>query len=327
MSEEQALAKAARLAQMQNLLYRSPRGLSTGELAERCRVTVRTVQRDLHALETMGVPLWQEGSRYGVAQGYFLPPVKLSLSEATALFLAARLLWRCSDEHNPCVAASLAKLSAVLPERIAAHVQATLCTPAAKAGNPSFPSVFEAITTAWASQRRVRIWHQSGRSQNVHEYVVEPYFIEPSAPGYAAYLIGYASYFNRVQTFKIERIQRAELLPETFKLPEGFDVQRYLSSAWGIMWGDEEIQVRLRFSHRVARRVKESLWHASQEIVDLEDGGCEFSVRVSNTLEMIPWIRGWGADCEVLAPPELRAAVAEEMRRAAQAYETANGQV
>jgi len=43
-------------------------------------------------------------------------------------------------------------------------------------------------------------------------------------------------------------------------------------------------------------------------------------VRVAHTLEMKPWIRGWGPDCEVLAPEELRKEVAEELAEAAKVY-------
>jgi len=43
-------------------------------------------------------------------------------------------------------------------------------------------------------------------------------------------------------------------------------------------------------------------------------------VQVAHPLEMKPWIRGWGPDCEVLAPAGLRAEVAEEMKRAAEVY-------
>lgn len=43
-------------------------------------------------------------------------------------------------------------------------------------------------------------------------------------------------------------------------------------------------------------------------------------LKVGATLEMKPWIRQWGYQCEVLSPPELRAEIAEEMRRAAGIY-------
>jgi predicted DNA-binding transcriptional regulator YafY len=68
--------------------------------------------------------------------------------------------------------------------------------------------------------------------------------------------------------------------------------------------------------------VKESVWHPSQEIDDLEDGGCVFAVRVSEPKEMQPWVRSWGGEVEVLSPPSLRQAIAEEALRMAAVYRT-----
>ncbi len=40
-------------------------------------------------------------------------------------------------------------------------------------------------------------------------------------------------------------------------------------------------------------------------IADLPGGGCSMTVRIGNTLEMVPWIRSWGPEVEVLAPKGL----------------------
>ena len=66
-------------------------------------------------------------------------------------------------------------------------------------------------------------------------------------------------------------MQRAELLGETFQVAEGFSISSFLTSAWGVMGGEETVQVRLRFTAEVTRRVKESLWHPLQVIEDLPD--------------------------------------------------------
>jgi len=44
----------------------------------------------------------------------------------------------------------------------------------------------------------------------------------------------------------------------------------------------------------------ESEWHPSQEINDLVDGGWLVAVRISEPTEMKPWMRGWGAEVEVI---------------------------
>jgi len=318
--ERESLKKAERLSKLTHLLYRHPRGMTAREMAHVCGVTQRTIQRDLRSLERMGVPLWQEGAGYGVLDGYFLPPLVLDLNEATSLYLAARLLARYSDQHNPFVVSALSKLAQVLPQSIAAHVQRSVQALGFKPDNPQFDAVFQVVALGWATGRQVRIWHQAGHSEHVHEYLVCPYFIEPSSEGYSTYLIGHSSYFNDIHTFKMERILRAELTDETFEPPPDFDGPRLLASAWGVMYGDGPVEVRLRFSSRVTRRVKESVWHPTQQLEDCDDGSCIFSVRVAMPLEMKPWIRGWGTDVEVLGPEELRRELGQELTEAARRY-------
>ena len=138
--------------------------------------------------------------------------------------------------------------------------------------------------------------------------------------GYACYVIGYDHLRGEVRIFKVERLERVQPTDRPYEIPEGFDPYRYLSTAWGIMGGEETVEVRLRFSPNVTWRVKESVWHPSQTLQALSDGGCLWTARVSHTLEMKPWIRGWGADCEVLAPEGLRREIVEDMQAAAELY-------
>jgi len=104
---------------------------------------------------------------------------------------------------------------------------------------------------------------------------------------------------------------------QRFEPDGGFDPYRYLENAWGIMGGEEVVEVRLRFSAGVAYRVRESNWTGVVSMEEVQDGGCVLTFRVTHTLEMVPWIRGWGPDCEVLAPAALRAQITEDMRKAA----------
>jgi predicted DNA-binding transcriptional regulator YafY len=64
----------------------------------------------------------------------------------------------------------------------------------------------------------------------------------------------------------------------------------------------------------------------SKTYEDLPNGGCVMTLTVSHTLEMKPWIRGWGADCEVLEPEDLRQVIAKEMIAAGKVYECIEAQ-
>ena len=133
----------------------------------------------------------------------------------------------------------------------------------AKPFNADFSRNLATVTEAWAKGRSLRLSYRSAGRQRPREVVVDPYFLEPSAAGFATYLIGYSRTHEQMRTFKVERVVSAEMLPQHFQLPDGLEVDRLLSSAWGIIWG-EGTQVRLRFSKEVAWRVKESRWHPSQ---------------------------------------------------------------
>ena len=72
-----------------------------------------------------------------------------------------------------------------------------------------------------------------------------------------------------------------------------------------------------------ARVVAERRWHPSQEITDLDSTGnsIEITMTLSALEDIARWIMGFGSQAEVIAPPELRKMVAEELKQAAQQYE------
>ena len=73
--------RTARLLNVANLLFQHPHGLTAPRIAELIGMNVRTVYRDLRALESeVGVPIWQDGNRYGADRTSLLPPLKLTLS-------------------------------------------------------------------------------------------------------------------------------------------------------------------------------------------------------------------------------------------------------
>jgi len=155
--------------------------------------------------------------------------------------------------------------------------------------------------------------------------LVHPYFLEPDAALRTVYLIGFDESAGALRTFKIERIRSATLTTKRYEIPEGFDPDRYLAHSWGI-WSSEGTpteEVRLRFDASVARRVREAVWHRSQRLVELPEGGVELTFTVAGIVEIRPWVLSWGDGVEVLAPASLRESVALALGRAAERYGSA----
>lgn len=322
MKNSTSIPRSIRLARLQHLLHRNPKGLTSNELARLCGVCVRTIQRDLLDLQShLSVPITQNGNRYGIIESYTLPPIFFSLYEAMALFLVSRLALRQTDENNPHMQQALIKISDVLPSPVAERLKAGIETIAGKQVNPDFIKIFESVAIAWITQRQLKIEYLSLGSGEVKEWVLDPYFVEMTGIGYSIYVIGQAVRTGKkgIITFKLDRIKSVRVLATNFEIPSGLDFEKLLSSSWGIMWG-EDTELKLRFSSRVTRRVKECVWHPSQVIEDLPDGGCLMTLRVGSSLEVTPWIRSWGPDVEVLEPLGLRRELAQQAAELAATY-------
>ena len=94
-----------------------------------------------------------------------------------------------------------------------------------------------------------------------------------------------------------------------------------MADAWGIWYTEAEpVEVVLRFHPRVARRVLETRWHRNEQTEEQPDGSLIWRAQVAEPQEMLPWIRGWGADVEVVGPPVLRDQMTGEARRLARVY-------
>jgi predicted DNA-binding transcriptional regulator YafY len=77
--------------------------------------------------------------------------------------------------------------------------------------------------------------------------------------------------------------------------------------------------VRLRFDARVAQLVRARVWHPSQAIVGLPDGGVELRMR-TNGPELVRQVLEFGDKVEVVEPQWLRDAVVDELAGALERY-------
>ena len=317
------ITRTARLRRIEELLLLTPSGLSVTDLAGRLSVDRRTVYRDIDFLSTQNIPIWQDVGRFGINRTQYLAAVRFTFHEALALVLAGLLLSRTIDERNFHVITALRKLAAIMPDSLAAHLQRAAHRVESHGDGQNQVTILEAIAEGWATGHKVRVMYRSPRSGELRPRVIAPYALEPTAAG--IYVIGHDSWANDIRTFKIERLEQAKVLDEVYALPDDFDPEAYLATGWGIMTSQEMFEVVLRFSQTATPHIRERSWHPSQTIDFTPDGGCILRVRVSEPMEMQPWIRSWGAQVEVLAPDWLRERVADELRRAADRYWSAPG--
>ena len=299
------------------LFHGSSRGLTSQEIGERMCITRRTAQRDLRALEEIGVPLMVVGSRWRLVEGYFLPPVRFSLQEAMGLLLSARLMLKYADRRNRYTAMAYEKVAAILPESLRQAVLETASALTDKAEDVIYTRVLAALATAWSERRKVVITYTMERT---FDRTVWPLFLEPSAIGHACYLIAYDEKLRAIRSYKVERISDVGVTDQRFDPPLGFSVSKHLANAWAIWASDKPVDVELRFTAAVAKRVLETGWHPSQSLQQKANGNVVMRLRVASTTEIKHWVLGWGAACEVIAPEDFRNEIGAELEAMAQLY-------
>jgi CRISPR-associated endonuclease/helicase Cas3 len=273
-----------------------------------------------------------DGNKLKMDRNADLTRTSFSLHEVMAIHLATRLLATRTDKQNPHAASALRKLGRAL-QRLDHNVSAHLLRSAdvmeedATFRDPVYLQVLETLTEAWSAGRKVHLSHQKANGR-ISDYLFSPYFIEPYAVGQTAHVIGWretldatASPQPALRTLKIERIRSATICPDRYEIPTDFDAGRLLRDAWGIWYSDEApVEVTLRFHPRVAVRVRETRWHPSQQVDELSSGFLLWRARIAEPQEMMNWIRGWGADCEVVGPRALRESLISEVERLAHLY-------
>lgn len=204
------MKRAERLHALSEMLRRSgSRGCSAERLAREFGVSVRTVKRDLAALESSGAPLWSRpgpGGGYGMALGGSLPPVSLTAAQAVALMAAVSAA--PDAPYADLAAAGVRKIMDVLDPRTRARSDAL----ADRVWVDRLPvpsrAIRSALEEAMADQRVVRIRY-TAREGSTTTRDVEPVLFACTNGQW--YLVGWCRLRDAMRWFAVSRIERASV--------------------------------------------------------------------------------------------------------------------
>jgi predicted DNA-binding transcriptional regulator YafY len=297
-------------------LLQGEQSYSAGQLALECQISRRTLFRDLQAIEDAGFTVWydRQVGGYQIHQRSFLPPVNLTISEASELFVAASLL----DERQGIPLLhdgrdTLSKLEACLPLdtrlRVLQRTHTTVVHLGPTIRNSTLQPVYDLIQSAIEHGFTLRCHYTSPGDSIPLALHVDPYWL--LFHRHAWYVIGHSDYHDRLYTFRLNRLTDVTQTGQTFARPDTCDLADYLGNAWGVMPGDRSYHIQLRFGPAVATEVAEIQWHKTQHLIPQDDGAVLFSATVDGLDEVAWWVHGFGTHVKVLEPEALRLRVAE----------------
>ncbi len=136
------------------------------------------------------------------------------------------------------------------------------------------------------------------------------------------YLIARKMSSNENRTYRVDQILSLAVRDsEKFVYPDEFSLADHISCSWGVFYNDEVKIVKLRFSRKVAHRVKNLRYHPSQRIIEeCSDGSVIIEFEVCGLVEMQSWILQWGSQVEVLEPLALRAEILQTAQSIVEKY-------
>lgn len=234
------------------------------QIADRFSISLRTVYRDVKALEEGGVPVIGEaGSGYSIMEGYRLPPLMFSQEEAAALLLGAKLASEMTDsgvQRN--MEEAMYKIRAVLRTTDKDFVEQLL--PNIEVSVPRHRKTTQAdrrllqLQKAIAERKLIFMRYRSG-NEEATERKVEPVGLWHY--GQHWHLIGWCRLRNGYRDFRVNRIQSLELREEQYKVRSFASLKEYIDSGAGMPPGMMQEAVIL-FDKKHANYISESKYQA-----------------------------------------------------------------
>ncbi len=303
-------------------LLSSARGRTLTQLVAELGVVKRTVQRDVDALEAAGFPIVSQqrnGTVFWKFMDGFCPEqsVSLTVDELMALYFSRGLLKPLSGTaFREAIDTALAKIGAAIPAQGHAFLR-TIDEGIAVStfGWKDFSHsrlILAELTRAVRSRFTVQIEHRKVDQKLFLSRRVDPYKLWYANGG--LYLVAFDYRRQQFLVFAIERIRSVTVTNKRFRPRTGFDFEKLQESAFHMFWGEPR-QVAIRFSAAQGPYIRERVWHASQRLTDQRDGSVLLEMSVADLGEVRRWLIGWGADAEVLTPPELAGEITDHARR------------
>lgn len=211
----------------------SKRLVKAQDIASRFSISLRTVYRDVHALQEAGVPVIGEaGTGYSLMEGYKLPPVMFNIDEATSLLTAGKLMQAKTDAAlSKHYTSALEKIKAVLRYNEKGHIE-DIEEHIAVVQHPSFQFQLpddlhlQTILKTIAQKKVIEITYTSIEKNEITHRKIEPIGIYNLGSHW--HLAAFCNLRNDYRNFRTDKIEKL-MVTEEMILKTHPSLQEFLS--------------------------------------------------------------------------------------------------
>jgi predicted DNA-binding transcriptional regulator YafY len=283
-------------------------------LAADIEVTTKTIQRDIDFMrERLRLPIayGQEGGGYRFTQLVSsFPMVELTEAELVSVSIGQKALaqYKGTPFEAP-LRSALEKLTSNLSGRLTMSWGDLDSLVSFKSFeiSPMDLMTFQTVSEAVRNSVELAFEYRKLDSAKYGRRSLQPYHLACILDQW--YVIGFCLKRQALRTFVLARMKNATFGTSQFERPATFSIEKHLKDSFGVFTAKGSHSVRLKFDPFAAQLVRERVWHLSQKIQELADGGLELTLQLSSLLEIEPWVLSWGEHVCVTSPAELKRGV------------------
>ncbi|RWS42041.1 YafY family transcriptional regulator [Bacillus mycoides] len=285
-------------------------------LAEKFETSIRTIYRDMDALNESGVPIFSmPGHGYSLMDGYFLPPIQLTPEEAVTLLLGGDYLEKAfTSSFSAHAQSAKEKLEVVLSTDQKKQVEELRGTfrflsPIFSHQQPERQQLENQLFLLQESiqkEQAISFSYRKPRETTKIKRTVHPYGLVNISGIW--YIVAHCLLRKQIRNFRLDRMDTLQQEQEFFTKPKDFSLQDYQPE------NNRTVTIHLLFPSHIAHKIIESRYFFIDSY-EHKDNGFHVFLKSRSIDEVFQWVLSWGSQVQVLEPKILSEKLRDEAKK------------
>jgi predicted DNA-binding transcriptional regulator YafY len=299
---------------------------NTRAIAAHFEISDKTAQRTIDFMrDQLRLPLTYSARHRGwyyAEPPFALPAIELTEGDLVAILLAEKLARQYRGTAiGRAVEQAFAKVLTAMTNTVSIDLGALAEAYSFEAGTTSEldPDLFRRLGRAALERRHIEMTYFTASRGELTRRRVDPLHLRNYLGEW--YLVAWDHLRHAVRDFLASRIRELTVLDERFDWPQGFVLEEYLKTGFGMIRGGQPVEVELVFDAYQARWMRErGKFHPTEEREELPDGGLKLRMQVTALDGVQRFVMQYGAHAHVVQPEALREAMQKEIEAMGRIY-------